>query len=348
MTVGSTSALDMALRMFCVRGDYVLAEQYSFPAALETMSPMGLKVAAVAMDSNGLLATSLDDVLSNWDEAARGGPKPFVLYIVPTGQNPTGSTQTLERRRDVYAVAQKHDVYILEDEPYYFLQMQPYTGADAPTPPPPATHEAFVGSLVPSFLSLDTDGRVMRMDSFSKVIAPGSRVGWVTASEQVIERYRMHADTSTQCPSGVAQLMLFKLLDEHWGHGGYLDWLLHIRLQYTGRRDVMLEACGKYLPKDLVSWVPPQAGMFHWLELNWRKHPAFGSESREDIEEGIFQTIVKQGTLLMKGSFFRAEPGSDDGKMFFRATYAAAKSEQIDEGIRRFGEAIRESFGVKQ
>ncbi|GAB7364446.1 hypothetical protein MBLNU230_g4987t1 [Neophaeotheca triangularis] len=346
MTIGSTSALDMALRMFCQRGDYVLAEQYSFPAALETMSPMGLKVAAVAMDENGLLATSLDDVLTNWDEKARGGPKPFVLYTVPTGQNPTGSTQTIERRKEVYKIAQKHDVYILEDEPYYFLQMQPYTGANSPTPAPPASHEAFLKSLVPSFLSLDTDGRVMRMDSFSKVIAPGSRVGWITASEQIIERYRMHADTSTQSPSGVSQLMLFKLLDEHWGHGGYLDWLVHIRVQYTGRRDVMLEACDKYLPRDLVSWVPPQAGMFHWLELDWKKHPDCGKKSRAAIEESIFQMIVQHGTLLMKGSWFCAEPSVDDGKLFFRATYAAAKSEQIEEGIRRFGEAVRESFGL--
>jgi aromatic amino acid aminotransferase I len=100
------------------------------------------------------------------------------------------------------------------------------------------------------------------MDSFSKVVAPGCRLGWVTASEEIIERYKMHVDASTQGPSGFSQLMLFKLLDEHWGHLGYIDWLKYVRSEYTRRRDVIVAACEKHLPKEMVSWVPPRAGMF--------------------------------------------------------------------------------------
>ena len=262
MTIGSTSALDMALRMFTQRDDFVLAEEYTFSAAVETAAPMGVRMVGVAMDKEGLLAESLDDILTNWDEKARGGKKPFLLYTVPTGQNPTGATQSGQRRRDVYKVAQKHDLYILEDEPYYFLQMEPYAGADGPSAQPPKTREDFVNALVPSYLSLDTDGRVMRMDSFSKVVAPGSRIGWVTASQQVVDRYTKHADVSTQGPSGMSQLVLFKLLDEQWGHEGYLDWLMHIRMEYTRRRNSMLAACERHLPREVVSWKPPMAGMF--------------------------------------------------------------------------------------
>lgn len=274
MSVGSTSATDMALRMFTQRGDYILSEEYTFATAVETAAPMGVRVAGVRMDEQGLLPYGpggLDDVLANWDaDGKRGGArKPFLLYTVPTGQNPTGATQGTKRRRDIYRVAQKHDLYILEDEPYYFLQMQPYTGPGAPDIPPPKSHEEFLKSLVPSLLSMDVDGRVMRFDSFSKVIAPGSRVGWVTASAQVVERYFKHADVSTQGPSGMSQLILFKLLDEHWGHGGYLDWLVHIRMEYTKRRDCVLEACEKYLPKEIVSWKPPMAGMFVCIERLW-------------------------------------------------------------------------------
>lgn len=123
---------------------------------------------------------SLDEILSNWDEKARGARKPHLLYTVPSGQNPTGATQLLERRKEVYRVSQKHDLYIIEDEPYYFLQMQPYTGKGSADPPPPATVKEFLDTLIPTFVSLDVDGRVMRMDSFSKVIAPGTRVGWIT------------------------------------------------------------------------------------------------------------------------------------------------------------------------
>ncbi|EMC95510.1 hypothetical protein BAUCODRAFT_578314 [Baudoinia panamericana UAMH 10762] len=347
MTVGSTSAFDMALRMFAKPGDWLLSEEYTFPAMVETAAPLGVKVAAVRMDAYGMLADSLDEVLSNWDYAARDGPKPFLMYTVPTGQNPTGSTQTLQRRKEVYAVAQKHDLYILEDEPYYFLQMQPYTGPNAPDVSPPKSNDEFLRSLVPSYLSLDTDGRVMRMDSFSKIIAPGTRCGWITASEEVCERYRTHADLSTQGPSGVSQLMLFILLEEHWGHAGYLDWLVHIRLEYTARRDVILDACEKYMPKEIVSWNPPMAGMFLWLKINWHKHPTSTSKTLLEVEDELFQKVIGHGTLLMKGSWFLGEKGSADNEMFLRATYAAAPFEQIREAVGRLGEALREAFGLR-
>ncbi|KAK3671220.1 Aromatic/aminoadipate aminotransferase 1 [Recurvomyces mirabilis] len=346
MTIGSTSAFEMLLRMFAKPGDWVLSEEYTFPAAVEAALPMGVRVAAVKMDEGGMLASSLDEVLANWDETARRGPKPFLLYTVPTGQNPTGSTQSLARRREIYAVAQKHDLLILEDEPYYFLQMQPYTGPSTPDPPAPKSHQEFLTSLVPSYLSLDTDGRVVRLDSFSKVIAPGTRVGWITAPEEICKRYHIHSDLSTQSPSGASQLLLFKLLEEGWGHGGYLDWLVRIRMAYTARRNVILEACEEFLPKEIVSWTPPQAGMFMWLKVDWKEHPKFPGIEPEEVEEALFQANIRRGTLLMKGSWFVGEKGLKAEEMFFRATYAAAPSEGIREAVRRFGEAVREVFGV--
>ena len=140
--------------------------------------------------------------------------------------------------------------------------MQPYTGPNAPDVPLPASHAEFLEALVPSLLSMDTDGRVMRMDSFSKVIAPGSRTGWITASEQIVERFVRHSEVSVQNPSGISQILLYKLLDESWGHGGYLDWLINLRKEYTRRRDVILHACETHLPREVASWNPPAAGMF--------------------------------------------------------------------------------------
>lgn len=260
-TIGSTGALEQALRMFCDkdRRDCVLTEEFSFSSALETIEPLGVGVAGTAIDSEGIVPEAMDSLLSSWDEAARGFRKPHLLYTVPSGQNPTGATQSLERRQAIYAVAQKHDLMIIEDEPYYFLQMEPYGQAQAA---PAKSVDEFVSSLVPSYVNLDTDGRVMRLDSFSKVLVPGSRLGWVVAPQQLIERYQRHAEVASQGPSGFSQVILHKLLDETWGHEGYLKWLMNLRQEYTQKRNALIAACEKHLPRDLVSWTPPEAGMF--------------------------------------------------------------------------------------
>lgn len=263
-TIGSTGALEQALRMFCDkdRGDAVLTEDFSFSTALETIAPLGIKAVGCKIDDQGLIPEAMDELLSNWDEKSRGSRKPHVLYTVPSGQNPTGATQGTERRKAIYRVAQKHDLYILEDEPYYFLQMEPYTGRDAAAQPEQKDVSEFLSNLIPSLLSMDVDGRVMRMDSFSKVLVPGSRLGWITASQQIVERYQRHAEVASQGPSGISQVLLHKLLDDTWGHEGYLRWLMNLRLEYTKKRNALLAACEDHLPQDIVSWAPPAAGMF--------------------------------------------------------------------------------------
>ncbi|KAI1774131.1 PLP-dependent transferase [Hypoxylon cercidicola] len=350
LTVGSTGALEQALRMFCdrARADALLTEAHTFSTARETAAPLGIRVFGVAMDGQGLRADALDEVLAAWDPAARGGARrPSVLYTVPSGQNPTGATQGERRRRDIYDVCRRHDVYILEDEPYYFLQMPPYgASASASAPPPPAaTPEAFLQGLVPSLLSMDTDGRVLRMDSFSKVVVPGARLGWVTASEQVVERYVRHAEVASQGPSGLSQVLLYKLVDEAWGHDGYLRWLMHLRLEYTRRRDAILVACERYLPRDLVSWVPPAAGMFLWLQVDHTQHPQASTKSILEIEDDIFASCIDKGVLAIRGSWFRAEQDVPPSGLFFRTTFAAASEDDMARAIERFGAAVRESFG---
>ena len=360
LTSGSTGALEMAFRMFCTRGDYMLTEEYTFATAVETATPLGIHVAGVKADAEGMLATDLEHVLSTWDVSARQGPKPFLLYTVPTGQNPTGATQSLERRKAIYAVAEKHDLYIIEDEPYYFLQMEPYespsvqngTTTNHHSPPKfePTTVSSFLSAIIPSYLSFDTSGRVLRLDSFSKIIAPGTRTGWVTGTSQIIERFVRHHEVSTQNPSGISQIVLYKLLDEAWGHKGFFEWLMFIRQEYTARRGVIVGAAEKFLPREVCSWTPPEAGMFYWIRVDRKKHPQFNPEDSSleaflAIEDKIFLAAVEKGVLCSKGSWFRAQRGTDT-EMFFRTTFAAASSGDIVEAMRRFGEALREQFGL--
>ncbi len=119
------------------------------------------------------------------------------------GQNPTGVTLGVDRRADLYALCHKYDVIIIEDDPYWYLQ---YPSAIRSSPSPPrkqvsGSGYSFLDSLVPSYLSLDTDGRVIRLDTFSKTVAPGCRLGWTTAQPALVERMLRIAETSTQQPS---------------------------------------------------------------------------------------------------------------------------------------------------
>ncbi|KAK7418035.1 Aromatic/aminoadipate aminotransferase 1 [Neonectria punicea] len=350
MTIGNTSALDMALRMFVQRGDYVLSDDYTFSSAVETALPMGARFLGVEMDTEGMLPQSLHDTLQNWDPAAHDGArKPFLLYSIPTGQNPTGATQSLQRRKDIYRVAQEHDLIILEDDPYYFLQMDRFYGDAKPSQFDAGSQspESLLSMIIPSYLSMDTDGRVMRMDSFSKIVSPGLRLGWVTASQQLVERYKIHADVSTQGPSGFSQLALFKLLDEHWGHSGFFSWLLHLRQQYSHRRTFLVKACERHLPKDIVSWAVAEAGMFQWLKVDWRKHPDAASKSMTEIEEEIWFEGIGQGVLVARGSWFQATENKLYTDIFYRVTFAAAPLDKIEEAVVRFGEALRKIFKLQ-
>ncbi|CAK7266574.1 Aromatic/aminoadipate aminotransferase 1 [Sporothrix epigloea] len=350
LTVGSTGALEQALRIFCDRDrhDTLLTEAYSFSTALETAKPLGIRVVGIEMDEQGMIPESLDALLSGWDVQARGGSaKPHLLYTVPSGQNPTGATQSAERRQAIYKVCQTHDVYILEDEPYYFLQMPPYQRnrpAASAEPAPTQTSEEFLGSLMPTFVSMDVDGRVMRIDSFSKVLVPGSRMGWLTASEQIIERFVRHAEACNQGPSGFSQVALYQILEKTWGHENYFKWLAHIRESYTQRRNTLLDACEDHLPTSVVSWTPPTAGMFHWLTVDHTKHPDHGKRGILELEKEIFDLCIESGVLVGRGSWFAAEPDQPPAGLFFRVTYASATAPRMTEAITRFGAAVRKSF----
>lgn len=404
LTQGSTSALDIALRMFCVRGDALLTEEYSFSSAIETALPMGLVPVGVKMDGKGLCADDLERVLNNWDVLGRtrygGAPRPKVLYTVPTGGNPTGATQDEKRRRDILAVCERYDVLILEDEPYYFLQMEEYKSkvqqngngnghVDGNGSEREATNGTdmdlgtFIDSLVPSYLSMSKSGNVLRMDSFSKIIAPGTRTGWVTGPADLIERFVRASEVSAQTPSGFSLVALYKLLEEEWGHEGFLRWLMNLRSEYGHRRDGIVEACEMFLPRDIIAWEAPMAGMFHWLGVDGKKHPVYQAREGEckteedrrnllvEIEEQIFVAATKNNVLVARGSWFRAEKdnarvlGSEsngqtsenghaeevkeevDTTIYFRMTYAAAPMNKISEAVRRFGETLREEFGSK-
>lgn len=399
LTQGNTSALDIALRMLCERGDAVIFEEYSFSSAIETALPIGLVPVGIKMDAKGLCAKDLEYVLGNWDSGAcfgttkyGGAKRPKVMYTIPTGQNPTGATQDEQRRKDILAVCDKYDVFIIEDEPYYFLQMEEYSskarrhnnGTDGSmTKSTTDELSAFIDSLVPSYLALSTSGNVLRLDSFSKIIVPGSRTGWVTGPADLLERFVRASEYSAQNPSGFSMVALYKLLEEEWGHKGFLKWLQTLRHEYSARRDGIVSACEEYLPKDIVQFDAPVAGMFQWLRVDGSKHPAWKERSSSlqteadkralliELEGEIFEHAAKKNNVVVaRGSWFLAEKDASavektvtngqtngeehngenakevdvDTTIYFRMTFAAAPHDKIAEAVRRFAETLNEEF----
>ncbi|KAA1477299.1 PLP-dependent transferase [Dentipellis sp. KUC8613] len=313
---GNTDGWSRVVGTLCNPGDTVITEEWTYPSAVASVQPYGVGVMPVLMDGEGMRADSLRALLAQWDESK--GKRPHVMYTVPVGQNPSGATMGIQRKREIYDVCVEYDVIIVEDDPYYFLQVGPYVPKSERTAEPslPAGDEVkqFINSLAPSFLKIDYQGRVIRLDTFSKTIAPGVRLGWFTANPMFIERLERHGETTTQSPCGLGQSLVMKLL-QTWTYAGYIRWLRGLRMQYKARRDLFVDllagafdlqravgtremgawagmtvytayakhqggmwgagAGEKTGERDpLFSFVPPSSGMFVWVKVHFGEHTA--------------------------------------------------------------------------
>lgn len=240
LTVGSTDGLNKTLELFVndwspARNDIterpgLLCETFVYGNVLSQIAPKGMQVVPIVADSGGMVAYgpgSLDDVLSNWDYSK--GLLPHIMYTVTMGHNPTGILLSIERRKQLYEVASRFDIIIVEDDPYWYLQFPSAAVNEAASrgmAKPKDVHIApdltvkgqrssgfeYLDSLVPSFLNIDIDGRVVRLDTFSKTVAPGCRLGWITAQPALIERFNRINETGTQQPSGFVQSLISELV----------------------------------------------------------------------------------------------------------------------------------------
>ena len=361
LTVGNTSALEIALRNFTNPGDYILVEEYTYSGTIEAAKALGVKLVPVRMDHNGICPQSLELMLSSWVSSNTGASKPRILYTIPTGQNPTGTTQPLERREAVLEVAEKHDLLVVEDDPYYYLQF------------PRANQKSRV-TLLPSYLSLCTTGRVMRLDSTSKIVAPGLRLGWLTAPKAVAGTFQASHDLGIVHPSGLSQSIAYMLLSELWGHSGFERWLWNLASLYHHKAMVMMGALDRYLGsyplRNVCSWTEVEAGMFVWLRVDCSACPRAackaGGASDGDalclqIEDEIYQAALQNGVLCCKGSFFRAVcpnrssfqgmASYENGEFspmssFFRLTFASVDNEDLVRAISLLADAVKKVLGL--
>eukprot|EP00658_Telonema_sp_P-2_P003627 TRINITY_DN11351_c0_g1_i2.p1 TRINITY_DN11351_c0_g1~~TRINITY_DN11351_c0_g1_i2.p1 ORF type:complete len:460 (-),score=87.29 TRINITY_DN11351_c0_g1_i2:27-1406(-) len=299
VTTGSQDALSKAFEALIEPGDSVLVESPTYSGALASLRPLGAQLIGVPTDQHGLDTQALSHVLQNWDTRAQG-KKPRLVYTIPTGSNPTGVSLSESRRDDLYTIAQEHDLFLLEDDPYYYLQF---------------------GPRARSLWSRDTDGRVMRFDSYSKLISSGLRFGFVTGPEAIVERINLSTQACSLHPSGVSQALVLALL-EHWRDlNGFEKHVERVCALYERQRDALLGAADQHL-NGLAEWSSPKAGMFVWFKLN----------GVEDSFELIKTRAVEQKVLLVPGTAFM--PNSEPSPCV-RASYSTAKPEDMEEAMRR-------------
>jgi len=301
ITVGSQEALDIIGRLFINPGDYVITESPTYLAALQAFRIYGPRIIGIPMDEEGLKVDILEETLKKISD---DGKVKFV-YVIPTGQNPTGITMSRERRKALLEVASKYDVLIIEDDPYGYI----YFGDGEP----------------PDRLkAMDSEGRVIYLSTFSKIAAPGLRLGWVAASREVIRWFELAKQSIDLHTSTLNQYIAAELLKR-----GVIERNIpRIKEIYRTKRDLMLQALGEYMP-DSVSWTKPSAGMFIWLT----------TPENIDTGEMLNVAIRKYGVAYVPGkSFYPNEERRNDMRLNF--TYPTPQ--QIFEGIRRLSLAIRE------
>ncbi|KAI0029266.1 pyridoxal phosphate-dependent transferase, partial [Vararia minispora EC-137] len=335
-TMGNTDAWYKLCTLLCDPGDCILVEEYTYPAVLASSYPRDILPIAVPMDSQGMSPEHLTAILSEWCD--RGTlRRPRLVYTVPIGQNPTGSVMGVQRKKDLLAVCAEYDLMLVEDDPYHFLN---YSGNDISLydsiKDEPFERLACVPSvsrsleLDPSFLKFDTNGRVIRLDSFSKTVAPGCRLGWITAEKAIVDRFMLLTEVSTQAPSGMSQALVLSLLSQR-GMTGYLAWTQELRNVYLFRRDVLMRAISTGLAitvarnvcrkiwtvsahrLSLFEFVPPLGGMFLWIKIHYFNHPTYEGklhsgqsidEVIQDLSQELWDLLAEGGVLVTQGSVF--------------------------------------------
>lgn len=304
ITSGSQQAIDMLARIFLDEGDHVIVENPTYVGMMTSWRPFNLNFSAVPTDNDGMIVEELESLLHN---------NPKLMYAIPTFQNPQGTTLSRERRAKLAKILVEHNLPFIEDDPYGELR--------------------YSGDPVPSVLQMEAevrgattlDGNVIYCGTFSKVLTPGLRIGWVAAAYPVIDKLvqvkqatDLHTSTFNQFVSyEVARDEAF--LNEH---------VKQLRDVYRQRRDLMLQTMDEHFPQE-VTWTRPEGGLFLMVTM-----PA-ALNAREVLKQALAHDVA----FVPCDDFFIG----DTGHNMFRLNYSNARPERIVEGIKRLGTVLKEA-----
>ncbi|VEN51376.1 unnamed protein product [Callosobruchus maculatus] len=311
LTNGSQDGISKSLEMIVQEGDSVLVQNPLYTGTEIILKPYKVNLIGIEQDKYGIIPKKLVDALENckakYTEEG-GGKMPKVLYINPTGSNPTGITMSTERKKEIYKICCKYNIIILEDDAYYFLH--------------------FLDTQPVSFLSMDTEGRVIRFDSMSKVLSSGLRLGWLTGPKQLVHYIELHVQSSILHSSTFSQVLLESLMQQ-WGVSGLLAHFDSVRAFYKARCDFTLASMNRHL-KGLCDWEVPTGGMFVWIKVH----------GVSDVYDMLMTRGLKKHITFVPGHAFMADPTRACN--YIRASFSKAPLKQIDRAMKLLADLIRE------
>lgn len=294
---GGQQGIELTCKVLCNEGDTVICEDPSFIGALNSFRSNGAKTVGVPMESDGISINALEQILRTSKNAK-------LLYLIPTFQNPSGITMSLEKRYAVLALAKKYGVIILEDNPYGELR--------------------FAGEDIPTIKSLDTEGLVVYCSSFSKILSAGMRVGFVIAPEEIAKKLAV-AKQGEDVHTNLFFQMLCHAYMERYDLDGHIR---RINDLYRRKCNLMLSCIDEHIRAERVSFTRPEGGLFIWGTI-WNCTDS----------SLLVQKALEQKVAVVPGSAFLCDTTATSPS--FRLNYSTPSDEQIVEGIRRLGAVIR-------
>ncbi|GAC1323387.1 MAG: PLP-dependent aminotransferase family protein [Chloroflexota bacterium] len=304
VTNGSQQALDLIGKIFLDPGDTVLVEKPTYLGAIQAFNQYQATYAVVAMDDDGMRVDDVERLLAEHQRAGR--PVKFI-YALPNFQNPTGRSLSVPRRKQLVEIASRYGVPIVEDDPYGELR--------------------FEGEPAPTLKSLDTDGSVIYLGTFSKILAPGFRLGWILAGPEAIEAI-LHGKQPSDLHTGSAQQMATYEVAKD----GFIDTHVErIKDFYRERRDVMLRAIEEHFPAEAL-YTRPHGGLFVWAEL------PHSIDTRELLLDAIREKVA-----FVPGQGFHVD---HTGTNTMRLNFSNVPPDALREGIRRLGRTIAARLDV--
>ena len=305
VVTASQQGLDLVAKAFLNRGDYIICGLPAYLGALSAFNSYGANMVGVPLDDEGMSAEGLEEVII---ELQKKKIKPKFIYEVPDFQNPAGITMSLQRRKDILAIAVKYDILIVEDSPYRELRYE--------------------GEHLPTIYALDNTGHVISLFTFSKTFVPGFRIGWVITHEDIVDKIVIGKQAADLCTSAFTQRIAGRYLESDLFEPN-VEKIINL---YRVKKDAMLGALTDYMPEEIV-WTRPEGGLFLFVTC---------PEKINTME--IFEKAIEKKVAYVPGNPFYCD---GKGENTMRLNFSFSSVELNIEGIKRLSELFKNELAKK-